>query len=67
MAKIGRLDDAFSECFILEASTVEGEKGKKERRKKKKINKKVEKPKDEVTFSSKNKILISAHGQAKMS
>jgi len=37
MAKIGCLDDAFSECFILEASTVEGEKEKKERQKKKKI------------------------------
>jgi len=42
LAKIDRLDDAFSECFNLEASSVEGqsllqrkEKKKKERQKKK--------------------------------
>jgi len=51
MAKIARLDDAFSECFKLEASPVEGQslqqKEKKgEKGKAKKKIKKIKKPKD---------------------
>jgi len=52
MAKIACLDDAFSECFILEASPVESQslqQKQKKRRKRKgeKIkNKKMEKPKE---------------------
>jgi len=60
LAKIDRLDDAFSECFNLEASSVEGQsllQKEKKRRKKKGKKKKIETP----------KILISVHARAKMS
>jgi len=55
LAKIARLDDAFSECFKLEASPVEGQslqqKEKKRRKrkgekKKKERKNEIEKPKD---------------------
>jgi len=59
LAKIDRLDDAFSECFNLEASSVEGQSllQRKEKEKKERQKKKIETP----------KILISVHARAKMS
>jgi len=52
MAKIACLDDAFSECFKVEASPVEGqslqqkEKKRRKRKGKKKKNQKIRKSKD---------------------
>ena len=47
MAKIARLDDAFSECFKLEGSPVEGRslQQKEGKRKKGKVKKKIKKSK----------------------
>ena len=66
MAKIAHLDNAFSECFKLEASPVEGqslqqkEKKRRKRKGEKKKKKKIEKPKDVGHFLV-QKILISVH------
>jgi len=63
MAKIARLDDAFSECVSLEASPVEGHllQKKEKKRRKRKGKKKNKKTKKSL------KILISTHARAKMS
>ena len=67
MAKITRLDNAFSEAFQREASPVKGQSlqqkdQKRRKRKDKNKSKKNEKPKD-----AGHKILISGHPRAKMS
>jgi len=52
MAKIARLDDAFSECVSLEASPVEGHllQQKEKKRRKRKGKKKIKKQKKASKF-----------------
>ena len=74
IARITRLDDAFSECFELEASPVEGQslqqKEKKgERGKAKKKSKRIEKLKSNFDFCacpSKNVLKRDATGKKDM-
>ena len=70
MARIARLDDAFSESFELEPSPVEGQslqqKDKKRRKRKGKNITKTETPKDVGHFLvQKLEILIPVHAQAR--
>jgi len=73
MAKIARLDDAFSECFSLEASLVEGhllQQKEKKRRKRKGEKKKIYRIKpqnfDFYTCPSKNVLKCNASGKKGM-
>ena len=64
MAKIARLDHAFSDVFEREANPVEGHEKEKKERQKKKIN---EKPEDVGHFLIQILIiLVCAHARAKM-
>ena len=71
MAKIACVKDAFSECFKLEASPVEGQslqqkETKRRKRKGKKKNQKIKKPFDFCACLSENVVKRDASGKKGM-